>query len=1127
MRSLALLVAVGIAATCAEASCADWRKPANSDKYPKWPYCNRMPEGDYPYKFLDQYLPPANSTPYVCKSGVLRYDASGIICADYSLGDEYAGACDDAECCVEGVCDAYTCKSKDYTLRSNAASINCFFGCNDNTCCKPTKPVPKYPPQGLMFVDEDPGRFSFGGTLHLIRALDESDITHYRVYWGYSREVRKAPDCAVHNPVSWNTQKWYDDNALLAEVAVTGLDHDIVVPNNTKPVARCPITYDRKEHSTSASDPCNSHYWFAVSVNENGATDLLAHNVEMVGPKHPIKDYEGGFDLPCAESGVTMGRDLPAEDDVMLGKKNNVSTALECQQLCEAYTGSPPCQFWTWSWPAGGPTASSCWIESQMLQQTHYTVRIIGPRVCPTPARQAPTGRERTRCTRWKRYQNLAPFSTESDREKWMKQSRLSVQRPQLPDVPLGPYNYAEGCRAVCDMDPICVGYVFMKKDPSDTYFHKCWMIHDDAAPTLKGYGAYDTWMCSRGNMAPLLNGYELQQRDFGYRTCDEKELREFACPDADCCALRCDGEGGGCKAFTYWNEKKTCSLYGECAKFVDHDGVPGCALASCYDEHGAATYKKDAREDWSIVDRWPDTWLNDDRSLTIAIQTTPGLEGAQFACAAVRVGNPAPSPVPATLALLLADPVAGNHTASAAVATEHAVLSLRSEVWGTRFYAGQKYSVTCMLHDAASFPAAPASQTATVSTRQQLNFVFTGAGYCKSPPSDKCQEHPYAVKTVADFDACREECESRKECSAFWFRWSDNWCNVRKDNCSYTATTTGSDVDCWRRAGYNAASGPDYFGPGNDRCEKMGGVTCAYTTKFGSYDRNYFMPSRQSFNTSECPAATDAPEATPAPDTLPPSTQAPATDSPRTTLPATFAPDTVSPATPYPLTLPPATRSPATFVPATAHPDTLSPLTRVPTTEVPGTSIPVSSVPATGFPATAHPSTSAPGTLFPVTEPPVTPAPGAPGTVSPGTIPPGAGTLPPVTYATKPTPAPVSRPTEPPVSEEPRRHTAQPSDPPPDRSSAPAGSVSASDPEDGESAASWWVVALAAVGASLLCSGVGFAALVVKRRRDAITYFDMVSSSPMLFPQLDFTPLGYDADDVEVDSLNGSVFRI
>ncbi|KAJ9449494.1 hypothetical protein DIPPA_09747 [Diplonema papillatum] len=837
------------------------------------------------YSYMEDKLAPADIEPYKCKTKgwVLRHDSPGLLCVDYTKGDEYAGQCTDAQCCTPQICDSYTCQDKGYVLRQDAAAVDCAFECTDQICCTPTGKVPRHNPQGIMFVDRDPGRFSFGGTLRVLRALDEKDVTHYRIYWGFSKEIRKAPSCGVVNPVSWTVAKWYDPSKLFKEVRVTGYDIDIEIPLGTTPDARCDISYDRRDRTRAATDECNPHYWFAVSVNAHGEKDILSENTLQPGPRHPIRDYEEEFELPCAEGGITWGSDLPSADDVILGTPGSVATAAECKALCEAYTGSPPCRYWTWAYPTGGPTSRTCWIESQALQQKHYGVRVVGPRVCPTLADKEPAGYERTRCDRWVRMQNRAPWKDEETRWQFLKNSRLIIQKPQLPDVPLGPFDYAEACQAICDQDPMCLGFVWMKRDISDMYFHKCWMLHVDMP--LYDYVTYDTWMCSRENMAPLLNGYELQTKHFGYKTCDTTPSATHFATTADCCASACDARVESCTAFTYRHHDHSCSLYKSCSKMRDHADVPGCAYASCFNSsNGAATYLKTA-ESYSIVDRWPDTFINQDGTLTLAIQATPGLEGAEVTCHVSRTGNPKRPVVAVDAAGMLAG-LSYDRRATATIEGEHAVLRVKNEACGVAVTVGQSYMVTCSVFDAARYNV-PQSVSLVVATRNPMNYDFTGNGYCKPPAADRCTQAVKVLGKVATFDLCKAACDERATCNAFWYRWTDGWCHLKIDGlCRYIQANTGSDVQCWRRVAATVAEGTDWFGPGNDTCDSPGGVTCAFKKKMGSYDRNAFTPLR---NAATCGAPSILP--TPAPSTPAPATRPPATPVPRTPSPPTKPP--------------------------------------------------------------------------------------------------------------------------------------------------------------------------------------------------------------------------------------------
>eukprot|EP00755_Sulcionema_specki_P018534 Sspe_Gene.11685::Locus_3962_Transcript_1_1_Confidence_1.000_Length_2100::g.11685::m.11685 len=628
-------------------TCDTWCNPMNANEYPAWPFCNRRP-GESKHAYMENSMSVLDQPAHQCSNGkVLRSDADALICADYdnpTWGEAAAGPCTDATCCVLGQCNSFQCPSG-MKLKPNPEMIDCVFPCTKDKCCDPEASVPRHNAQGMIFVDQDPGRFRFGGKATILRAVDESDITHYRVYWGFSMMVRKAPSCAVNNPVSWHTgEKYIDPTKLLHEVPVTGADITFDIPMGTVPNERCPIAWDIKQRTTAGTDECNPHYLMVVSVNQNGEKAMV-DLPQQLGPAHPISDYEYN-DTACAEGGVTMGHDLPAEFDYVLNRTQSPS---ECARLCREYNknpavdGPPECRYYCWSSLTGGPNSGNCWIESQALQKSHYGVRTVGPAVCITPDNQPGTGRERPRCQRWIRQQNVAPFTNAWD---FKNKGLHYAQFPQpAGDVPLGPFDHAEGCQALCDMDHLCIGFVFAKKvmynRPQDPMLrnvgddHRCILLHRDEG-VRNPSPIYDMWLCSREEQAPFVLGFDLLRHPFGYRKCNPStELESSTAEDYDCCASRCAGRDD-CRSFTFWSDgSQQCVLYSDTECTARESFVDGCASESCYQGYGRATYRKQTPH-YELVDRWPENG-GTATGIPVRVQTNGLLPaGTKIACMAV-----------------------------------------------------------------------------------------------------------------------------------------------------------------------------------------------------------------------------------------------------------------------------------------------------------------------------------------------------------------------------------------------------------------------------------------------------------------------------------------------------------
>eukprot|EP01064_Diplonema_japonicum_P001877 TRINITY_DN11243_c0_g1_i1.p1 TRINITY_DN11243_c0_g1~~TRINITY_DN11243_c0_g1_i1.p1 ORF type:complete len:1598 (+),score=375.37 TRINITY_DN11243_c0_g1_i1:76-4794(+) len=817
--------------------CRDWGAPQNKNEYPKWHYCNRRPgDGNTRYKFLTDKMPPADVPPHKCGKGlVLRHDADGIVCANYGLGDDYGGPCDDLTCCVKEVCTSYKCP-KNWVKKSDADQISCLFGCAEDLCCDPVLPVPKRNPAGLIFVDRDPKRFSFGGNITILRAPDETDIKEYRLYWGYANMVRKVPSCGLKNPVSWETIKWRSSK-LIKKVKVTGCDITFELPMGTKPPPRdssCTIKTNRQDRITAGTDPCNPHYIIVAAWNENGEKPVMATNEQQVGPRHPISDYEDEYDLPCAEGGITMGHDIPASEDYVLGKRNGVNSAAECAKLCREYNGAKgPCRYWTWAYPNKGHTAKTCWMESQILQKTHYGVRVVGPAVCPTKDGERPTGKERPRCNRWIRKASQAPFADEKGRNQWIAKGLHWVQKPNLPDVPLGPYDNAEECQAICDMDMLCIGFVYMKRDPSDKWFHSCFMIRQDVG--FKSNIFYDSWMCSREGMAPLLNGYTMNTNPFGYTKCSQAPSTEEQANDVDCCAALCDADKS-CASFTFWGDKK-CQLFKSCS-IQKVNKVEGCAYESCYDGYGAVTYTKDTARSMSVVDKWPQA--GGDGGIPITVQTNGGMDGVEVTCVAWRDGKPTRPAVPTTVKAIKSQASLSTSFASAVVKDDIAEMLISREEMSAWIDDGQKYKIRCGVDDPKPL-GLPDYVDRTIETNFVGGYQLVGAGYCKTTSCSSAKaiipkNTPYTLA------GCKKECDDHgPKCTAFWYRNHDGWCHLKIDGCKYDKVNKDANVQCFR-----VWKGKNPFLPGSDICPLSCTGTCAFKRQLGVYERDVFIPPRQ-----------------------------------------------------------------------------------------------------------------------------------------------------------------------------------------------------------------------------------------------------------------------------------------
>ncbi|KAJ9453519.1 hypothetical protein DIPPA_02715 [Diplonema papillatum] len=849
--------------------------PLNDAEYPKWPYCKRVPnDPDTRFDFIWETMPPADVPYHQCGAGkVLRPDASGMVCRN-PHNDFEAGECIDEECCTQQICSSYTCPTG-WTLKGHAADIDCYFGCTEADCCElPTvKKLPRQRPMGLLFVDKDPARFVFGGNATILRAIDESDITHYRVYWGFVMAKRKAPSCELRNPVSWNLARWMDKSKLYAEFPKTGCDITFEIPMGTKATdyQRCPISLDRRDQKTGATDKCNPHLLVVVSVNENGERSSFESPSDLVGPVLAISDYEEDLGMTCAESGVVGGADLIAVDDAELGARGSCPTPAECAQRCREYDGEKGrCRMWTWTYPSGGPNSNSCWMESQSLQMTHYTVRITGPAVCPTRNESSPpTGRERPKCTRWQRFQNALPFP---DGDQWKVRSEgiNYVQRP------LGPYESAEMCKSLCDMDVMCVGFYYQKAlqlNRGDNRLLKmCRILHvdsgerhdllpDDGVDVFNMVNLYDTWFCTREGKAPLVNGYAFQRLEFGYIKCEDASISRTPMENVDCCAFACD-EDATCGAFTFWNGNNECELFRSCSSQTLVEKVEGCTYESCFDGFGASTYLKIQERKMQIVDQFPRQGTKD--GIPVSVQTNGMMNGAEVVCAARRRSDDREE-FPETAAELKAlNGTNGEFVKTAIVVNDVAMVMLTQEMGG-QLYDGLKYQVRCAVVEHTKYNGLPAFVDSHKSFQLQepKGYRFMRHGRCIGYQGCEKLLGDERNKGVS-YDDCLALSNNAAESTGFSWGMYDGWCRVYSVCPPQGVARDDGQYYCFKKTD----EWEDFNDPGQGECDNVCpfGDTCSFKHKMGVQNRNVFTPSRDhcGFPPTAAPA-TNVPTAAPA----------------------------------------------------------------------------------------------------------------------------------------------------------------------------------------------------------------------------------------------------------------------
>ena len=853
----------------------DWGPPMNvpQGKYVRWPYCDprRPVPSEWPY--MNEVLPPLQGEPvHQCAAGtVLRHDARTLICTWYEKGEDWATDCRDEICCAQQLCDTHAC-SPGWTHRN--AGYSCRFGCTDELCCNPPAGVPLHDPQGMVFVDKDPGRYSYGGNATIIRALDESDITHYRVYWGFAVAQRAAPGCGGNaNPTHWRKYKFRPDDVspspyLLKEVAATGCDVTFEIPMGTKPVTRCPISLDDNIRETSAVDPCNPSYFFIVSVNAQGERSALTGDLsfqEQLGPRHVISDYEGDYGMPCAEGGVTSGHDLPGPNDVVLGTWGDCATPKECARRCRAYRGAGgPCRQWTWCRATKGRSAQTCWSETQTVIKTHHTSRIQGPAVCPTADSASPAGDERPRCDRWVRIANTAPFVDAGwpHRKEYLKSG--NAQAPALPHMPLGPYPNAESCQELCSLDALCVGFVWRKRgaaangDPSwahDPHFRRCIIIHVDTGKRLETQN-FDMWLCSRATLPPILLGYDFKKHANGHTRCTGSPSAQVTVANHDCCAAACDSDAN-CRGFTFWHKERACELYTSCAVHALSD-VDGCAAEGCFlsgGGHGASTYVKHVRRRLEWVDRWPHT--GGEGELIARVQTNGGLEGAEVVCQAQRVGAfvEARPPLETTAGAMKAASTLEGIRVSGVVQDGIVGLRIRKERTShgpVDIVYAAAYRVRCDVVDVDVEKVDVEVTTPDVPGYWHVQTLETTArdGVCSRRNSETCAVQSESAGAQETLLACSQKCDEHGSCDAFWYREDTKACELmHKDACGPFDAVSASDdfpVQCFSRLPTRAALETEEH-VGSQQCEKQcgGGGSCSVKRRLGLYDRNVFIPPR------------------------------------------------------------------------------------------------------------------------------------------------------------------------------------------------------------------------------------------------------------------------------------------
>ncbi|MFC1670496.1 hypothetical protein ACFL20_08890 [Spirochaetota bacterium] len=133
-----------------------------------------------------------------------------------------------------------------------------FTGCEFIT--DPLLSIPEYGAIAVAFTDTDPGIDEIGGIVSITRAIDETDITGYVIYWGISETAKlNSQDPIIVLTVNGSNQEYsIAENTTIPD----GASHLLVYTKNDDGEMNIPMAVQIEDYKN-----CSIEYPYSVNIN--------------------------------------------------------------------------------------------------------------------------------------------------------------------------------------------------------------------------------------------------------------------------------------------------------------------------------------------------------------------------------------------------------------------------------------------------------------------------------------------------------------------------------------------------------------------------------------------------------------------------------------------------------------------------------------------------------------------------------------------------------------------------------------------------------------------------------------------------------------------------------------------
>jgi hypothetical protein len=141
------------------------------------------------------------------------------------------------------------------------------------------KNPPVNPAVNITFIDTDPDVLEIGGTINITRAINESDITHYVLYWGSGPSTKSGPAIAELNKTGANLNYSISQNRSIS----VSRTHFLVFSKNEVGEMATGVNVSISDYTLPTERLQNGGFESGYGVGWNqteGSYDIIAHSSE-------------------------------------------------------------------------------------------------------------------------------------------------------------------------------------------------------------------------------------------------------------------------------------------------------------------------------------------------------------------------------------------------------------------------------------------------------------------------------------------------------------------------------------------------------------------------------------------------------------------------------------------------------------------------------------------------------------------------------------------------------------------------------------------------------------------------------------------------------------------------------